>query len=297
MALRLDGHHYGELHDYWGGLSDLRQGLVRVLHSLSFVDDPTRMLRAVRFEQRFSFQIEERTLELLRQARQLLDRVSGDRIRHELDHIMSEERICQMLSRLEALELLSAIHSELKWDAWICAKIELLATTTPEPEWDLTEQSKTAPVRISIAYVLWLIRLPPGRAQGVIFRLKIARNLAEDISAARQLWRDLPELKHATPSQVVARLEGLTARALYAVYLAVEEPDLGKLIREYVFRWQHVSPTLNGWALKSRGLPPGPIYREILESLRDAWLDGKITTGAQEQGYLDSLIAKQGVKS
>ena len=56
MALRLDGHHYGDLYDYWGGLRDLRKGLVRVLHSLSFVDDPTRQLRAVRFEQRFRFQ-------------------------------------------------------------------------------------------------------------------------------------------------------------------------------------------------------------------------------------------------
>jgi tRNA nucleotidyltransferase (CCA-adding enzyme) len=68
MALRLDGYHYGELQDYWGGLNDLRNGLVRVLHSLSFVDDPTRMLRAVRFEQRFGFSIEERTLELLKEA-------------------------------------------------------------------------------------------------------------------------------------------------------------------------------------------------------------------------------------
>ncbi|HSF82797.1 MAG TPA: CBS domain-containing protein, partial [Anaerolineales bacterium] len=91
LALRLDGNHYGELHDYWGGLTDLRQGLVRVLHSLSFVDDPTRILRAVRFEQRFDFSIEERTLQLMDEAVSLLDRVSGDRIRHELDHILIEE--------------------------------------------------------------------------------------------------------------------------------------------------------------------------------------------------------------
>ncbi|HSO26490.1 MAG TPA: CBS domain-containing protein, partial [Anaerolineales bacterium] len=78
LALRLDGHHYGELYDYWGGLNDLRQGLVRVLHSLSFVDDPTRLLRAVRFEQRFFFRIGPRTLVLMLEARSLLDRVSGD---------------------------------------------------------------------------------------------------------------------------------------------------------------------------------------------------------------------------
>ena len=72
MALRLDGRHYGDLYDYWGGLNDLRRGSVRVLHSLSFVDDPTRMLRAVRFEQRFGFQIEDRTLELISEAADLM---------------------------------------------------------------------------------------------------------------------------------------------------------------------------------------------------------------------------------
>ena len=92
LALRLDGHHYGELHDYWGGLSDIRHGMVRVLHSLSFIDDPTRILRAVRFEQRFAFEIERRTRDLLMEGRSLINKVSGDRLRHELDHILSEQK-------------------------------------------------------------------------------------------------------------------------------------------------------------------------------------------------------------
>jgi len=100
LALRLDGHHYGELLDYWGGFNDLNQGLVRVLHSISFVDDPTRMLRAVRYEQRYGFQIGKRTLELLLQARPLMGRVSGDRIRHEVDNILNEDKAAQMLDRL-----------------------------------------------------------------------------------------------------------------------------------------------------------------------------------------------------
>ena len=71
--------------DHWGGLDDLRNKNIRVLHSLSFVDDPTRMLRAVRFEQRFDFHIEKRTLELMNEARPMLRQVSGDRLRHEFD--------------------------------------------------------------------------------------------------------------------------------------------------------------------------------------------------------------------
>ncbi len=115
MALRLDGRHYGELYDYWGGLNDLHKGLVRVLHSLSFVDDPTRMLRAVRFEKRFGFQIEGRTRQLMEEARPLLHQVSGDRLRHELDLALAEEKPAAMLGRLQELELLAAIYPDLAW--------------------------------------------------------------------------------------------------------------------------------------------------------------------------------------
>ncbi len=84
LAMRLDGRHYGELYDYWGGLNDLNHGIIRVLHSLSFVDDPTRLIRAVRFEQRFNFTIEPRTFQLMQEALDLIKQVSGDRLRHEL---------------------------------------------------------------------------------------------------------------------------------------------------------------------------------------------------------------------
>ena len=72
LALRLDGHHFGELYDYWGGLEDIQNKIIRVLHSLSFVDDPTRLIRAVRFEKRFNFTIEPRTLQLMKEAEALI---------------------------------------------------------------------------------------------------------------------------------------------------------------------------------------------------------------------------------
>ena len=115
MAIRLDGRHYGNLYDYWGGLNDLKNGIIRVLHSLSFIDDPTRMLRAVRFEQRFKFRIESRTLELMDEAYQLLSQISGERLRHEFNLILDEENPSEMFKRFDELGLLTAIHPELKW--------------------------------------------------------------------------------------------------------------------------------------------------------------------------------------
>ena len=139
LALRLDGYHYGDLHDYWGGLNDLRQGFVRVLHSLSFVDDPTRMLRAVRFEKRFDFKLEERTLELLQEALSLLDRVSGDRIRHELDHILDEEKLVEIFTRLDELDLIFSIHPDLIWDDWLRQRLSQIPLQPPGSEWGFDE--------------------------------------------------------------------------------------------------------------------------------------------------------------
>ena len=116
LALCLNPDRWGKLLDFWGGMPDLQAKLVRVLHSLSFVDDPTRILRAVRYEQRFGFHIEPRTMELLRDALDLLDRVTPTRIRHELERILEEETPEKALLRLDELGILRRIYPALKMD-------------------------------------------------------------------------------------------------------------------------------------------------------------------------------------
>jgi tRNA nucleotidyltransferase (CCA-adding enzyme) len=139
LALRLDGHHKGELYDYWGGLDDLKGKLVKVLHSLSFVDDPTRILRAVRYEQRYGFQLDQRTQDLLLEAKELLKRVSGDRIRHELDRIFDEENSGQMMDRFSELTIFKAIHPDLNWDQDLLKLVESLPGKEHPPEWKIEE--------------------------------------------------------------------------------------------------------------------------------------------------------------
>jgi tRNA nucleotidyltransferase (CCA-adding enzyme) len=308
LALRLDGHHYGELHDYWGGLNDLRQGLVRCLHSLSFVDDPTRMLRAVRFEQRFGFKIEERTQQLILEATTLLERVSGDRIRHELDHILDEDRVKQMLARLDELGLLKAIHPDLDWEDWIRSHFETLQGLQPEPFWDLTrygsgknkslrehevksqKQTSIIPLKRALAYALWLVRLGPDRAGGVLRRLKIPRGLSEEIIAASRLWLDLPGLEGLPVSRVAAALDEVPALAIYTVFLAADDASPRDLLSSYASRWKQAALSITGEDLIARGLHPGPYFRTILGELRGAWLDGKISSAEEETRLLDSLI-------
>lgn len=297
LSLRLDGNHYGELQDYWGGLNDIKQGLVRVLHSLSFVDDPTRMLRAVRFEQRFNFNIEQRTLQLLHQAQPMLDRVSGDRIRHELDHILIEDQAGYMLARLHQLGLLSLIHKDLGWDDWLEEKFQSLKQEIPDPCWGLSEEHiqpglERESYLQSLSYILWFIRLSPKTTLMIVNRLKIPKGLNSEILAACHLWQDLDSLKNNTPSQIVAQLDSVPPLALYAAFLACDDTQLKDIIYKYACEWQHVSATIDGHDLRALGLPTGPVYRQILKTLRDAWLDGEINNQEEELDLLERLLKK-----
>ncbi len=292
LALRLDGRHYGDLHDYWGGLNDIRQGVVRVLHSLSFVDDPTRILRAVRFEQRFDFNIDERTLQLLLEAASLLDRVSGDRIRHELNNILNEATAPDILRRLAELKLLGAIHPDLIWDEWLEEHWDRLPTKIPGLEWDLSDFQNFQELHCNLATILWMLRLTPHQAHQVSERLKIVIQLRQNIQAAIGLWNELPRLVGRSNSQATNRLDEVPPLARYAVYLATDDSDARLLLDNYVQKWQKIAPTTDGHTLRQMGLAPGPGYRLILSTLRDAWLDGAIQSPEDEQTMLAELLVQ-----
>jgi tRNA nucleotidyltransferase (CCA-adding enzyme) len=300
LALRLDGNHYGELHDYWGGLNDLKDGLVRVLHSLSFVDDPTRMLRAVRFEQRFGFRIEERTLELLHEALSLIGRVSGDRIRHEIDHILDEDRRILMLDRLDELKLLDAIHSELEWDDWVKERIQSLSGSGLTAELELQIEQTHGAARPEflrrLAYALWLIRMPLEQQKSILGRLKYPLSNAADIYAAGLLWRELPSLAVALPSVIAARLDGVSSLAIYANYIAAQDARIREILSAYLLHWSKITPITTGYDLQALGLSPGPIYSRILGALRKAWLDGEVTKVEEERELLDRILKDEGIE-
>ncbi len=290
LALRLDGRHYGELYDYWGGLNDLKQGLVRVLHSLSFVDDPTRMLRAVRYEQRYGFAIGNRTQQLLLEARPLIDRVSGDRIRHEFNRIFEEEKATQMMERLHSLGVLEAICASLLWDDVLTRQVEGIPQAAPPAAWGLKLEFEGMPLRRALIYSLWLMRvIDPSDA---IKALKLNINLAVIIEAACQLQRDLPQLRESPPSVITARLWRVPILAVYAVYLTVEDARGKSILLEYAAKWRHVAARTTGHDLQERGLPPGPRYAQILIALRSAWLDGEVTSEEEEEALLSELLGE-----
>ncbi|MBT3321852.1 MAG: CBS domain-containing protein [Anaerolineae bacterium] len=290
LALRLDKPHHGELHDHWGGLADLERGLVRVLHSLSFVDDPTRILRAIRFEQRFGFELGVRTKELMAEAHPLLEKLTGQRIRHELDLILDEPRAVKMYERLSALDLLPAISPHLIPDPKLGARLDAALNTPTPPELGEIPTLAHLPKRRALGYLVWLLPLPIDNLSAVIKRLRFQAALKDALFETRKLCDDLDTLKDAKPSIWTQRLDGIPPLALYAASHCDIDEAIKESIEKYLSTWRNIHPKISGEHLKERELKPGPLYKEIFLQLRDAWLDGEIANEKEEFMLLEELL-------
>ena len=292
MAVRFDGHHFGDLYDYWGGLNDLKKGLIRVLHSLSFVDDPTRILQAVRFEQRFGFSIEERTLALLLEARDLLEEVSGDRIRHELDLMLEEPKAPEMLARMNKLGLLHQFFANLKWDSDKLTALRKYFKEGLPQNWFTHDQQKNIQTKTNGAYILLTAQSGQVEILKVLGWLRLKNHLAQMIIQANGLWHQLDSLKGLTPSQATRKLEDYSQLEIYCVYFHCMDSQISKTLENFALKWRWIKPVTDGVALQKLGLKPGPAFSNILWELKAAWLDGRLNSEKEELAYLEALLKK-----
>jgi tRNA nucleotidyltransferase (CCA-adding enzyme) len=299
MAIRLDKDSFGELLDYYGGERDLEEGLIRVLHNLSFIEDPIRMLRAVRLEQRLGFQIEQMTEELISDALEWLDRVGGERVRQELHALFQEELPVRPLRRLAELGILHQIHPALVWDR----AMEEAVAKSPAAlrEWQaqrVTEEpvaERQAVSRMVLYLALVSVRATARRVDDLASRLKLPNNAAHFLEEVSRLTSVLPALADPklTPSGIYHLLCPFSDQAIFVCRLAAEDDVIRHGLELYHRELASVKPLVDGDDLKRMGLPPGPRYREILDALRNAWLEGEIRTLEEEKALVRTMMAGQ----
>ena len=266
LLLRLDADHFGEILDFHGGRDDLRNGVLRVLHGLSFIEDPTRIFRAVRFEKRFGFHFDEHTLALLRNAiaGDFVQRVSGRRIWKELRLIVAETDTAEMLERLIELGVLGEARHDRTLSGLLRRTSKVLTTLAerfPEQRFD--------------RHVIWLAvllsALPEADARSLMQWLELPRKLNAAIqdspAAVRRMIGRLQDEPSSKPSAFAAILRQETNEVRVLGLILSSRDDLRRAIHRFWDEWEKVTPLLDGRALRKLGLPGGPLYAEVLAAV------------------------------
>ncbi len=279
MAIRLDGAQQGTLIDRHGGESDLYSGKLRVLHERSFEDDPTRLLRGVRFEQRFNFAFAHDTERLIPSALPVLDRVSGDRLRRELELIFRERQPVKVLTRLDELGVLRQIDRDLQIDEWITTRF----------------QAQAAPFDPFVCWVWLTCRLSKSSLTRLSQRVNLARADTVDLAQVRAV-RDAAETigRLNSRSGLYRALVKYHERALRAALTVIDHAGARTAVLLYLNELRAVKPALDGTRLQQLGVPPGPQLGRILAEVQAALLDGVIVTPEQEEELAQQIVARQG---
>ena len=298
LALELTPPSSGEILDFFGGLLDLEAKQIRVLHANSFIEDPTRIFRGVRFAVRFGFEIETQTQEYIRYAtssgiyehttkRNKHVPALQSRLKNELKHILENSHCRLVLQLLGSLGALKCIHPTLELDRQILLKLRLLDYCFHK-------------LSYQVELVLWQMRLEVLIAHiKPQYRLVVIQNLQlyeNEIKRLQGLDTVRAEIQVCLtnckqPSQIVQLLRQYELPLLVLVLL--HSPKiLRKQIWHYLSRLMYVQPIINGNDLKKLGYKPGPLYRTMLDDLLFATLDGKITNYNQAKDFLTQLYPK-----
>ena len=273
MAICLSPRRFGELIDLYYGRDDLHNRLIRILHPNSFIDDATRILRALRYEQRLDFKLEQETEELLQRHIDMLDTISGDRIRHELELILKEDYPERVLMRAEELGVLGRLNLSLKGDVNVSKRF------------DIARQISKRTSTILLYLCLLVYNLTEGESEQFISGLNFPKKSAQAIRHTLQLKVQIhnlvnPGLAH---SEIYRLLQIYVPQAIQANMLASESSVAGQNLQLYLDKLRYIKPLLNGEDLKKMGIPSGPELGNILDKLYEAKLNGEVRTKADEE--------------
>ena len=283
LALRINPGHFGQLVDFFGAERDIRNKTIRVLHSLSFVEDPTRILRAIRFERRFSFQIGGQTLRLIKNALnlQLFSKLSGTRIMHELQWIMDEEDPLACFNRMQELGIMEAIHPllELKKD-----RVQVLMELVKVNNWYklLYLEPPIVPWKL---YILGMtMGIKREEITQVTQRLHFTHKEERDFLQLRDMigdalmklmgWRE----GKSKLSRLYSILHPIPVEGILFLMARSRKEHIRRNISKYLAGLRYQSIDVSGTDLQELGIEPGPIYAQILDKIMAAKIDGTAET-------------------
>jgi tRNA nucleotidyltransferase (CCA-adding enzyme) len=298
LAIRLNPGSFGELVDFFGGQRDLKDKVVRIIQSMSFIEDPTRIFRALRFSERFGFRLGKQTKYLMQNAIRMgfPEQLDGRRLFAELRLILQEEQSITILERMQAFGVLRFIHPDLALDNRLRTMLEktrevstwfrLLYLNVHWEEWAL--------LFLALLSFLSEEAVKQVREHLRIQGSRILTRMDEKAEAEKVLRQFAASRGEPKPSQIYRRLNPFSIEVLLYMMAKTGREATRKAISLYITRLRSTRCSVTGRDLKDLGYPPGPVYREILDKSLDARLNGDVS---DRQSEIEWILRKFPLKS
>ncbi|MCM8765462.1 MAG: hypothetical protein NC920_01260 [Candidatus Omnitrophica bacterium] len=291
MAIKICEGGLGELLDPYNGWEDLRKGKIRVLHEKSFLDDPTRIIRAIRFCVRLDFTLEKNTRLWLKKAvsRRVFSQISSARLGNEIFKLLQEKNLLAGIKKLRDLCGLKIIHPQIifnrRWERYF-----------PEvSKWSRDFVQKTSQkVEEWLIYFIFLTeKLDKDALQELCDKYELGKNNRLLVMHTYELKRiEEAKLHNSKYSQLFNLLKPIFPETIIFLIARLENKSLQKKLFEFLVRCSQIRLYTNGERLKKLGFSPGPIFNKILATLFLAKLDGKISTQSEEENFIKETFLR-----
>jgi tRNA nucleotidyltransferase (CCA-adding enzyme) len=286
LAIKLNPSDFGLLVDFFGGQRDLRGKTIRALHNLSFIEDPTRAFRAVRFAERFGFKLSKHTESLIKTTLKmnLFDRLSGSRLYDEMLLMFSETEPVKAIKKLSGYGLLSVIHPNLVFTDALDAILNAVNETLL---WFNLSFMGERPEKGVIFTMGLLSTLKDEEGEQALARLSVnpkeKEKILRGISNAKELLRALPIGETAS---IYDALSPINLETLLFAMSLTDDKNKKKEISHYLLELRRVKPLLTGEDIKRMGIEPGPVYSKVLKEVLRERLRGKLKSREDEEKFV-----------
>lgn len=289
LAVQLNADAFGELTDFFGARRDIKEKNIRVLHNLSFVEDPSRIFRAIRFEQRLNFNLSKLTRNLIENAvkMEFLNDLGGKRLFTELTILLKEDKVVSIINRLNDFNLIRFIHPAIEYTA---SQKNLIHNIKNVLSWyDLLYLEKS--YEKWLVYLLGLMdSLRKEEAEACIQSFDLKNRLAHPIRIAKGPGNDvlfmLSKKRAIRNSEIYRLLEDIPVEVSLYLMAKTSRQTTKKAFSTYFSKLQNTALHIKGHDLKKLGIPPGEIYKEILDTVFDAVLNEKISGKDEELKFI-----------
>jgi tRNA nucleotidyltransferase (CCA-adding enzyme) len=298
LAIQLNKDSFGQLIDYFGAYRDLQERVIRVLHNLSFVEDPTRVFRAIRFEQRLNFKIAKHTEDLIKNAVKMdfLERLGGKRLLTELVQILKEKEPLRGISRMGSFGLFRFIHPELELTHAIQGLLEEVRYVVSWYELLYLERPY---LRWAVYFLALCSPLSDDQFWGACTRLAVNEHYKEKLVEMRRegeellnsMEKRLSQQGSLENSEIYFFLRGLPVEVLLYHMAKSRSAEIKRIISLYFTKLDGIRADISGQDLKKLGVAQGPRYREILDAVLSAKLNGCVTSREEQLSYAKELIS------